>query len=102
MAFKLALTVLLLVLATLEAKKYCGGQFNQLQKKVCTYDKQDSPCLGGPHLNREIQDKCCKEGCSLGDISKTCCFTDSCLKSCYPGLEHQTGKKRINKMGNVY
>ncbi|CAD5218333.1 unnamed protein product [Bursaphelenchus okinawaensis] len=99
---QLWITVFLLCLAGFEAKKYCGNSFIQLQKKVCTYDKQTTPCLGGAHASRDVTEKCCKEGCSIGDVSKTCCFTESCLKSCYPGLESQTGKKRINKMGNVY
>ncbi|KAE9551679.1 hypothetical protein FO519_005119 [Halicephalobus sp. NKZ332] len=83
---KIILIFLILIVAA-TGKKYCGQQYDRMVAMTCKFGKESTPCLA-------VANECCSKGCDLQKIQEACCFTDSCLASCYPGKNY--------KMGQVY
>uniref|UniRef100_A0A7E4ZT51 Stigma-specific STIG1-like protein 1 n=1 Tax=Panagrellus redivivus TaxID=6233 RepID=A0A7E4ZT51_PANRE len=74
------------------AKKYCGPSLKKMTALTCTFSGESRPCLKTSGSTTSAADKCCKSGCDLTYIKNNlCCFSQSCLDSCYPGKNYKVG-----------
>uniref|UniRef100_A0AC35TGM5 Protein Diedel-like n=1 Tax=Rhabditophanes sp. KR3021 TaxID=114890 RepID=A0AC35TGM5_9BILA len=92
MQFKFIILICILF-TTVSCKKYCDAAFQKMLQMGCGFSGERTPCLvQDSQTNRDLQNKCCKQGCGMTDIARTCCFTNECLARCYPGKSYVNGQ----------
>uniref|UniRef100_A0A0K0FLD2 Insulin-like domain-containing protein n=1 Tax=Strongyloides venezuelensis TaxID=75913 RepID=A0A0K0FLD2_STRVS len=67
-------------------EKLCDKKLEQYIIKACAFGKETEPCMSGNV--EEMKNECCNRGCNMNKIYLYCCFTDQCLKRCYPNKNY--------------
>ncbi|EFP09604.1 hypothetical protein GCK72_009636 [Caenorhabditis remanei] len=68
--------------------------FDKYMNMFCKYGQEATPCTVENYA--ALKASCCamKGNCAYNDFPKdrVCCFTDDCLKRCFPGKLYKNGQ----------
>ncbi|CEF63705.1 Insulin-like domain-containing protein [Strongyloides ratti] len=67
-------------------EKLCGNKLQQYMIKACAFANEPKPCMIGDI--EKMKNDCCNNGCNMNKIYLYCCFTNQCLKQCYPSKNY--------------
>uniref|UniRef100_A0A1I7U8I8 Lipoprotein n=1 Tax=Caenorhabditis tropicalis TaxID=1561998 RepID=A0A1I7U8I8_9PELO len=84
---------LILVIVFISFVSSCKN-FDKYKDMFCQYGQEKTPCTVQNYAS--LKAACCamKGSCSFQEFPKdsVCCFTDDCLKRCYPGKLYKNGQ----------